>query len=66
MNKNAEVYDLKCTILRKTDKAVLVGVADGSEHWFPLSLVEVYEKDGIVVLPQWLIEKEGVDQWVLY
>lgn len=50
---------IECEVKRSTEKALLVDV-DGDEYWLPRSQI-VDEGDGIVAIPQWLADKEGLE-----
>lgn len=63
--KNVE-SDAPCEGVRETQKAVLVRLDDGSEHWVPKSQIhedsEVYASgtDGTLIVSRWWAEKEGL------
>ena len=68
-DRDDKLVDVECVVRRRTEKAV--GVADGTMEgkgryeqekifWLPLSLVEVNEEDGVVVMPEWLAMREGL------
>jgi hypothetical protein len=54
------------SVLRETDKALLVLFADGTEKWIPKSVIhetsEVFAADteGTLVVKSWFAEKEGL------
>jgi RNase P/RNase MRP subunit p29 len=58
---NNSIVEIECTVIRETDKAYLVQLDDGSEHWLPKSQVEaeVEEEGGAatIQLPEWLKDK---------
>jgi hypothetical protein len=62
-----KLLDLPCTLVRETDKAVLVSTDANDEVWVPKSLCEVTKDDPdedppckatITIKQHWAIEKE--------
>lgn len=55
------------TCIAETAMAILVRFDGGNEHWVPKSVIkdesEVNEKDdtGDLVLPEWFVEKNGIE-----
>jgi len=53
--------------IRETDRALLVRLEDGDEHWIPKSVIhddsEVYELggEGTLVVQGWFARKEGLE-----
>jgi hypothetical protein len=69
VDRDDKLVDVECVVRIRREKAI--GVADGTMEgkgrheqerifWLPLSLVEVHEKDGIVVMPEWLAIDKGL------
>lgn len=58
------LIDLDVTILRETERAVLVGTPDLTEPtWLPLSLIEINIRRGSeaeITLPRWMAEERGM------
>ena len=66
MGQSNYVHLEDCTILKKTDKAVLIRY-DGEQHWLPLSQVadadDLHEQtSGITVsITEWIAEQKNID-----
>jgi hypothetical protein len=62
--QNVPIVKLVGTIEHETDKAILLNI-DGTNHWFPLSMVNkiirsrIMEEDTIEV-EQWIAKKKGL------
>lgn len=63
----SDITDLKVTVHYETPKAWLVSNDKKKEVWLPKSMVEMDTKfktyapvAGIVTLPEWLAEREGL------
>jgi hypothetical protein len=55
------VYD---DILKETDLAYLFAFGD-YQHWIPKSVIkEMDEKESILTLPDWFIEKNGLEPYI--
>jgi hypothetical protein len=52
-------------IKHETDKAYII-VCDTNEFVVPKSLVQDLDvEEGLITLPEWFIEQEGMDEYVL-
>jgi hypothetical protein len=60
---NNEISHIQCSLTKRTDKALLVHLDDGSEHWVPSSLTIFDVLDGnlgVLEIPRWLALKKGM------
>ena len=47
-------------IVARTDLAICIKHIDDEETWLPLSQIKLEEENGIIRIPLWLAEKEGL------
>lgn len=60
--------ELEVSVLRETEKAILVRTDEGKEAWIPKSQILVERTDvspdpgevGTLAIPQWLAEEKGI------
>lgn len=60
-------YELDCEFVHETPGAVLLcfGGEGGEEVWVPRSIITDHDAEySFVVLPEWFVEKEGLDSYV--
>ena len=66
---NLPLWRFTSECIRETAEALLVQFTDGSEQWFPKSVIhndsEVYELgcDGTIVVQGWFAKKKGLCPW---
>jgi hypothetical protein len=63
---DSDLIDLGATLIRTTERAILVRDSEGAEAWLPLSQVEVVGamtpgKVIVVTAPQWLVDDKELE-----
>jgi len=60
-------YELRCEFVHESEAAILLrfGGDQGDEIWIPQSIIKDHDADySFVILPEWFVEKEGLDGYV--
>lgn len=70
MRREPKMYELKTQeIIRETDKAVFVKIDENRDGepfgaWLPKSQIESDDGYETIILPEWLVVKKGLDDYV--